>query len=44
MDPVHGALQAHLVLHTASGELRLTGWFWRRRQLDHLQRALGRER
>ena len=44
MDPVHGAVQAHLVLHTATGELRLTGWFWRRGQLDRLQRVLGRER
>lgn len=43
MDPVHGAWRAHLVLHTATGDLRLSGWFWRRRQLDHLQKVLGRD-
>ncbi len=39
MDPVHGAVRVHLVLHPATGELRLSGWFWRRRQLDHLQKV-----
>ncbi|MCW2815359.1 MAG: hypothetical protein JWN84_2814 [Nocardioides sp.] len=42
MDNVHGAVRVHLVLHPATGELRLSGWFWRRRQLDHLQRVLAR--
>lgn len=40
MDNVHGAWRAHLELRTATEEVRLTGWFWRRRQLDHLQRRL----
>lgn len=44
MDPVYGAVRAHLVLHPASGELRLSGWVWRRRQLDHLQRVLAQDR
>lgn len=43
MDPVHGAVRVHLVLHPTTGDLRLSGWFWRRRQLDHLQRVLGRD-
>lgn len=43
MDPVHGAWRAILVLRTESGELRLSGWFWRRRQLAHLQKVLGRD-
>lgn len=44
MDHVYGAVRVHLVLHpdpSVGGDVTLSGWFWRRRQLDHLQRRLG---
>ncbi len=42
MDNVYGAARVHLVLYTERGEVRLSGWFWRRRQLERLQQALAR--
>jgi hypothetical protein len=40
MDNVYGAFRPRLVLHTASGRLTLSGWWWRRSQLERLQRRL----
>jgi hypothetical protein len=40
MDNVYGAFRPRLVLHTRQGRLTLSGWWWRRGQLERLQRRL----
>ncbi|CAN5225621.1 hypothetical protein BH09ACT12_BH09ACT12_34350 [soil metagenome] len=40
MDNVYGAFRPRLVLHTDDGRLTLAGWWWRRGQLERLQRRL----
>lgn len=43
MDPVVEGLRPLLVLHTAQGEIALTGWPWRASQLRRLQIELARD-
>ncbi|GAA5151535.1 hypothetical protein GCM10023340_30510 [Nocardioides marinquilinus] len=41
--PVAGGLRPRLVLAGPDGDLRLTGWPWRRRALERLAAALGEQ-